>query len=191
MARCVNVGVFSARNSSELSFSGPFARASGVAHDIRKNFPYSQYVDFEFSSFLGFSGDCYDRYSLRLHEMRESTSVILKILELIEDGPFKERKLTEVFKPEIHESMEAMIQHFKFFAFGYSINGSFYSSIEAPKGEFGVFLQSALTKPYACKIRAPGYFHLQGMNSIVKGGTLSDLVAVIGSLDIVFGEIDR
>lgn len=191
MSRCLNVGLFSAENSSKLSYSGPFARASGLLYDVRKNFPYSKYTELDFLSFFGNGGDCYARYLLRLQEMRESTLIILRVLPLIQDGPFKERKLTQVFKPAISESMEAMIQHFKFFAFGYVVNGDIYTSVEAPKGEFGVFFQSLSSKPSICKIRAPGFFHLQGMNSIVKGGTLSDLVAVIGSLDIVFGEIDR
>ena len=170
-------------------------RGSGVAWDLRKSQPYECYKNLDFKIPIGKNGDCYDRYLCRIEEMRESVKIIKQCLKQIPSGPVKtiDNKISPPKKSELKQSMEALIHHFKLFTEGYRVTkGEVYCAVEAPKGEFGVYLISdGSNKPYRCKIRAPGFSHLQAMDHIVKGHMLADVPAVLGSLDIVFGEVDR
>jgi NADH-quinone oxidoreductase subunit D len=170
-------------------------RGSGIAWDLRKSQPYECYENLDFKIPIGKNGDCYDRYLCRIIEMRESVKIIKQCLKLIPIGPVKsvDGKISPPKKEEMKESMEALIHHFKLFTEGYRVpKGEVYCAVEAPKGEFGVYLISdGSSKPYRCKIRAPGFSHLQAMDYLVRGHMLADVPAVLGSLDIVFGEVDR
>jgi NADH-quinone oxidoreductase subunit D len=193
--RTVDIGVMSAEQAMAWGFSGPCLRASGCAWDLRKSQPYDVYDRMEFDVPVGTRGDCYDRYLVRMLEIRESLKIIDQCLKQMKPGPIKlmDNKIAPPQRGEMKRSMEALIHHFKLYTEGYHVPaGSTYSVVEAPKGEFGVYLVADGTnKPYRCKIRAPGYAHLQAMEVLSKGHMLADAVSVIGSLDIVFGEIDR
>jgi NADH-quinone oxidoreductase subunit D len=193
--RLVDVGVISLDDAMAWGFSGPCIRASGGAWDLRKSQPYDVYADMEFDIPVGRNGDCYDRYLVRVAEMRESLKIILQCLARMPDGPVKvtDNKITPPSRGEMKSSMEALIHHFKLYTEGFHVPaGATYTVVEAPKGEFGVYLVADGTnRPYRCKIRAPGFAHLQAMDFLSKGHMLADAVAIIGSLDVVFGEIDR
>jgi NADH-quinone oxidoreductase subunit D len=193
--RNVDIGIVSKDDALDYSFSGVMMRGSGVAWDLRKSQPYDCYEQLSFKVPIGKNGDCYDRYLCRVEEMRESVKIIKQCLEQLPKGPVKsqDNKITPPPKKEIKESMEALIHHFKLFTEGYRVKkDEIYTAVEAPKGEFGVYLISdGSSKPYKCKIRAPGFSHLQAMDYLIKGHMLADVPAVLGSLDIVFGEIDR
>jgi NADH-quinone oxidoreductase subunit D len=193
--RTVDIGVMTAEQAMEWGFTGPCIRASGCAWDLRRSQPYDIYDQLEFEIPVGVHGDCYERYLVRIAEMRESLKMIRQCIAMMPSGPIKlpDHKITPPTRREMKRSMEALIHHFKLYTEGYHVpEGSTYSVVEAPKGEFGVYLVSDGTnKPYRCKIRAPGFAHLQAMDVLCKGHMLADAVSVIGSLDIVFGEIDR
>ncbi|MCW8084858.1 NADH-quinone oxidoreductase subunit D [Roseococcus sp. MDT2-1-1] len=193
--RTVDVGVMTAEQAMAWGFSGPNLRASGVAWDLRKSQPYEMYSEVDFEIPVGRHGDCYDRYLIRMQEMRQSLRIIEQCLLKMPTGPVKmlDSKISPPKRSEMKRSMEALIHHFKLYTEGYHVPaGQTYTVTEAPKGEFGVFLVSDGTyRPYRCKIRAPGFAHLQAMEALSKGHMLADAVAIIGSLDIVFGEIDR
>ena len=193
--RTVDIGVITADQALDWGFSGPNLRACGIAWDLRKAQPYDVYEKMEFGVVVGKHGDCYARYLMRMAEMRVSVKIIKQCLEQMPGGPIKadDRKITPPSRAEMKHSMEALIHHFKLFTEGYHVPaGETYTAVEAPKGEFGVYLVSDGTnKPYRCKIRAPGFAHLQALELLSKGHMLADMVANIGSIDIVFGEIDR
>ena len=193
--RNVDIGVVSKQDALDYSFSGVMLRGSDVAWDLRKSQPYDCYDQIDFKIPVGKNGDCYDRYLCRIEEMKESVKIIDQCLKKIPKGPIKimDGKITPPPKKELKESMEALIHHFKLFTEGYRVNkDEIYTAVEAPKGEFGVYLISdGSSKPYKCKIKAPGFSHLQAMDYIIKGHMLADVPAVLGSMDVVFGEIDR
>jgi NADH-quinone oxidoreductase subunit D len=193
--RLVDIGVFSAQEALAWGFSGPNLRASGVAWDLRRAQPYDKYAEVAFDIPVGAHGDCYDRYLVRMAEMRESVKIVRQALGKIKPGPIKvqDRKFTPPKRAEMKHSMEALIHHFKLYTEGYHVPaGATYTVVEAPKGEFGVYLVSDGTnRPYRCKIRSTGFSHLQALSVLSKGHMLADAVAILGSLDIVFGEIDR
>ena len=193
--RSVDIGVVSAEQAMDWGFTGPNLRASGVAWDLRKSQPYAVYDEMDFDIPVGKNGDCYDRYMIRIFEMYESLKIIQQAIEKMPKGPVRteERKVAAPPRAEMKRSMEALIHHFKLFTEGFHVPaGETYSVVEAPKGEFGVYLVSDGTnKAYRCKIRAPAFAHLQGTDFMSKGHMLADAVANIGSIDIVFGEIDR
>jgi NADH-quinone oxidoreductase subunit D len=170
-------------------------RGSGIAWDLRKSQPYEVYEQFKFKIPVGKNGDCYDRYLCRIEEMRESTKIIIDALNNLPEGPVMttDGKVSPPSRAAMKKSMEALIHHFKLFTEGYHVpKGEVYACVEAPKGEFGVYLiADGSNKPYRCKIKAPGFAHLQAMDYVVKGHMLADVPAVLGSMDIVFGEIDR
>ncbi len=193
--RLVDIGIMSLQDCYDWGFSGPNIRASGGAWDLRKNQPYEVYADMDFDIPVGRNGDCYDRYLVRVAEMRESLKIIDQCIAKMPGGPVKvqNNKITPPTRGEMKRTMEALIHHFKLYTEGFHVPaGSTYTVVEAPKGEFGVYLVADGTnRPYRCKIRAPGFAHLQAMDHLAKGHMLADAVAIIGSLDIVFGEIDR
>ncbi|MCK8782807.1 NADH-quinone oxidoreductase subunit D [Roseomonas sp. NAR14] len=193
--RTVDIAIMSAEQCFAWGFSGPNLRASGCAWDLRKSQPYDVYDRMDFDVPVGRHGDCYDRYLVRVLEMEQSLRIIDQCLEQMKPGPIKlqDNKITPPKRAEMKRSMEALIHHFKLYTEGYHVPaGATYTVTEAPKGEFGVYLVADGTnRPYRCKIRAPGYAHLQAMEVLTKGHMLADAVSVIGSLDIVFGEIDR
>ena len=193
--RNVDIGIVSKQDALDYSFSGVMLRGSGIAWDLRRSQPYDCYDDLQFKIPVGKNGDCYDRYLCRIEEMRESVKIIKQCLTNIPKGPIKtdDGKISPPPKKEIKESMEALIHHFKLFTEGYRVEkDEIYTAVEAPKGEFGVYLISdGSSKPYKCKIRAPGFTHLQAMDYLIKGHMLADVPAVLGSMDIVFGEVDR
>tara|TARA_B100001996_G_scaffold285954_1_gene226220 strand:- start:121 stop:1296 length:1176 start_codon:yes stop_codon:yes gene_type:complete len=193
--RNVNIGIVSKQDALDYSFSGVMLRGSGVPWDLRKSQPYECYDQFDFKIPIGKNGDCYDRYLCRMEEMRESVKIINQCLSSMPKGPIKstDGKITPPSKKEIKNSMEALIHHFKLFTEGYRVDkDEIYTAVEAPKGEFGVYLVSdGSNKPYKCKIKAPGFAHLQAMDYLIKGHMLADVPAILGSLDVVFGEIDR
>ena len=193
--RTVDIGVMPLDEALAWGWSGPCLRASGAAWDLRKSQPYDAYAEMDFDIPVGRNGDCYDRYLVRVAEMRESLKIIDQCLKRMPDGPVKvqDNKIAPPSRGEMKRSMEALIHHFKLYTEGYHVpEGETYSVVEAPKGEFGVYLVADGTnKPYRCKIRAPGFAHLQSMDRLSKGHMLADAVAIIGSLDVVFGEIDR
>jgi NADH-quinone oxidoreductase subunit D len=170
-------------------------RASGIAWDLRKSQPYDAYAALDFGVPIGKNGDCYDRYLVRIAEMRESLKIIRQCLAKMPGGPVKvqDHKIAPPPRAEMKRSMEALIHHFKLYTEGYHVPaGETYTSVEAPKGEFGVYLVSdGSNKAYRCKIRAPGFAFLQALDVLSKGHMLADVVAIIGSMDIVFGEVDR
>ena len=193
--RTVDIGIISADQCYDWGFSGPNLRASGIAWDLRKSQPYDAYAKMDFDIPVGKHGDCYDRYLVRVLEMRESVKIIHQAINNMPDGAFKvdNNKLSPPARADMKQSMEALIHHFKLFTEGMRVPaGETYTVVEAPKGEFGVYLVSdGSNKPYRCKIRAPGFAHLQAMDHLSRGHMLADIVANIGSIDIVFGEIDR
>ncbi len=193
--RNVDIGVVSKQDALDYSFSGVMLRGSGVAWDLRKSQPYECYEQFEFKIPVGKNGDCYDRYLCRIEEMRESVNIINQCLAKLPKGPIKtmDGKISPPPKKDLKESMEALIHHFKLFTEGYRVDkDELYVAVEAPKGEFGVYIVSdGSNKPYKCKIKAPGFSHLQAMDYLIKGHMLADVPAVLGSMDIVFGEVDR
>ena len=193
--RNVDIGIVSKQDALDYSFSGVMLRGSGIPWDLRKSQPYECYDQLDFKIPIGKNGDCYDRYLCRIEEMKESINIINQCLEKMPRGPVKslDGKISPPPKKEIKESMEALIHHFKLFTEGYRVKkDEIYVAVEAPKGEFGVYLISdGSSKPYKCKIRAPGFSHLQAMDYLIKGHMLADVPAVLGSMDVVFGEIDR
>ena len=193
--RTVDIGIVSKEEALNWGFTGPMLRGSGIAWDLRKSQPYAIYEKLNFDVPIGKNGDCFDRYLVRVEEMRQSLKLIKQVLEQITEGNFiiNDSRLRPPNRSEMKHSMESLINHFKIFTEGIRVpEGEVYSTVEAPKGEFGVYLISDGTnKPYRCKIRAPGFAHLQGLDFMTKGHMLADLVACIATLDIVFGEIDR
>jgi NADH dehydrogenase (ubiquinone) Fe-S protein 2 len=193
--RLVDIGVVSSKNAIEWGFSGVMLRGSGIAWDLRKNQSYELYDSTDFSIPVGSNGDCYDRYLIRVEEMRQSIKIIHDILNIIKEGPVKtdDYKISPPSRLEMKNSMEAVIHHFKYYTEGFTLPyGETYTATEAPKGEFGVYLISNNTeKPYRCKIKAPGFGHLQALDDMCKDHMIADVVTIIGTQDIVFGEIDR
>ncbi len=195
--RNVDIGVVTKEDALAWGFSGVMVRGSGIAWDLRRNQPYECYNEFEFDIPLGKNGDCYDRYLCRMQEMRESTKIILQAIEKLRvtPGPVmtEDNKVAPPRRAEMKRSMEALIHHFKLYTEGFRTpEGEVYAAVEAPKGEFGVFVVSNGTnKPYRCKIKAPGFSHLAAMDWMNRGHQLADVSAILGSLDIVFGEVDR
>lgn len=194
--RLVDICVVSKEDAIDWGFTGPMLRASGVAWDLRKSQPYEIYDELEFEIPVGTHGDCYDRYLVRVEEMKQSVKIIKQCINLMpKEGEVmvQNNKITPPKKEEMKNSMESLIHHFKLFTEGYHVpKGECYAFVEAPKGEFGVFLVSdGSNKPYRCHMRAPGFAHLQALNFMVQNHLLADVPAAIASLDIVFGEIDR
>ena len=193
--RLVDVGRVTAAEAIDWGFTGPVLRASGVPWDLRKAQPYMVYDKMEFDIPVGKNGDCFDRYLVRVEEMRQSNRIIQQCVEQMPGGPCTstDHKIAPPKRGEMKYSMEALIHHFKLYTEGFHVPaGETYTAVEAPKGEFGVYLVSDGTnRPYRCKIRAPGFPHLAAMDFLSKGYMLADAVAILGSLDIVFGEIDR
>ena len=193
--RTVDIGVVSPEDALNWGFTGPMLRGSGVAWDLRKSQPYAIYDEINFDVPIGKNGDCYDRYLLRVEEMKQSVKIIRQVLDNIPKGSviIDDSRFSPPKRGEMKHSMEALINHFKLFTEGVRVPaGEVYTAVEAPKGEFGVYLVSdGSSKPYRCKIRAPGFSHLQGLDFMTKGHMLADLVACIATLDVVFGEIDR
>ena len=193
--RLVDIGVVTAKEAQDWGLSGAMLRGSGVNWDIRKAQPYEVYDQVEFDVPVGKNGDCYDRYLIRVEEMRQSLRIIVQCLNQMPNGVVKsdDKKLTPPSRSHMKQSMESLIHHFKLYTEGFNVpTGETYTAIEAPKGEFGVFLVSDGThKPYRCKIRAPGFAHLQALDFMSKHHMLADVVTIIGTQDIVFGEVDR
>ena len=195
--RTVGIGVVSPERAIQLGFTGPMLRGSGIEWDLRKKQPYEVYDRMDFDIPVGVNGDCYDRYLVRIEEMRQSTRIIRQCIDWLRLNPgptmIDDRKVTPPKREVMKEDMEALIHHFKLYTEGYSVpEGEVYAAVEAPKGEFGCYLISdGANKPYRVKIRAPGFPHLAAMDEIAKGHMLADVVAIIGTMDIVFGEIDR
>lgn len=193
--RTVDIGVMSAEQALAWGFAGPCIRASGIAWDLRKSQPYDKYAEVDFQIPVTRNGDCYDRYLIRLAEMRESVKIIQQCLVKMKPGPVKvqDHKISPPTRGEMKRSMEALIHHFKLYTEGYHVPaGATYTAVESPKGEFGVYLVSdGSNRPYRCKIRATGFAHLQATEVMAKRHMLADVCAIIGSLDVVFGEIDR
>ncbi len=195
--RLVNIAVVSPERAMQLGFTGAMLRGSGVEWDIRKNEPYSVYDQLDFEIPVGVTGDCYDRYLVRMEEMRQSTRIINQCVAWLKANPGSvmsdDHKVTPPNREDMKGDMESLIHHFKLFTEGYCLpEGEAYTAVEAPKGEFGVYLVSdGANKPYRVKIRAPGFSHLAAMDEMSKGHMLSDVVTIIGSQDIVFGEVDR
>jgi len=195
--RTVGIGVVTAERAMQLGFTGPMLRGSGVVWDLRKKQPYEVYDKMDFDIPVGVNGDCYDRYLVRIEEMRQSVRIIKQCIEWLRNNPgpvmLEDHKLAPPRREEMKDDMEALIHHFKLFTEGYTLPaGEAYSAIEHPKGEFGVYLVSdGANKPYRLKIRAPGFAHLAAMDEMSEGHMLADVVAIIGTMDIVFGEIDR
>lgn len=193
--RTVDIGVVTKEQALDWGFSGPMLRASGLAWDLRKSQPYDVYDRMDFDVPVGKTGDCYARYLIRMEEMRQSLKIMKQCLKEMPQGLVKanDYKVTPPPRAEMKSSMEALIHHFKLFTEGFHVPaGETYTAVEAPKGEFGVYLVSDGTnKPYRCRIRAPGFAHLQALDFMSKGHLLADAVSIIGSMDIVFGEIDR
>jgi NADH-quinone oxidoreductase subunit D len=197
--RNVDIGVVSLEDAWAWGFSGVMVRGSGAAWDLRKSQPYECYSEMEFDVPVGKNGDCFDRYLIRMEEMRQSAKIIRQCVDLLlgkeKTGPVSstDGKIVPPKRQAMKRSMEALIHHFKLYTEGYRVPaGEVYAAVEAPKGEFGVYLVSDGTnKPYRCKLRAPGFAHLQSMDFLCKGHLLADVSAILGSLDIVFGEVDR
>jgi NADH dehydrogenase (ubiquinone) Fe-S protein 2 len=193
--RLVDVGIVTAEEALNWGFSGVMLRGSGVSWDLRKSQPYDGYENFHFDVPVGTRGDCYDRYLIRVEEMRQSIAIIMQCLNAMPTGPIKvdDKKMTPPSRSHMKKSMESLIHHFQFYTEGFAVKSNeTYTAVEAPKGEFGVYLVSNGTnRPYRCKIRAPGFAHLQGLNLMTKGHMLADVVTMIGTQDIVFGEVDR
>jgi NADH-quinone oxidoreductase subunit D len=199
MQRNADIGVVSLEDAWKWGFSGVMIRGSGAAWDLRKSQPYECYADLDFDIPIGKNGDCYDRYLVRMDEMRQSIRIMKQVIARLNSpagqGPVSstDGKVVPPKRSEMKQSMEALIHHFKLYTEGYKVPaGEVYAAVEAPKGEFGVYLVSDGTnKPYRCKIRAPGFAHLSAMDFMTRGHMLADVSAILGSLDIVFGEVDR
>ena len=193
--RTVDIGVVSAKDAQDWGFTGPMLRAAGVAWDLRRSQPYDAYDKVDFDIPIGKNGDCYDRYVIRIEEMVQSVNIIRQCIADMPDGPVmtEDGKIGPPKRGEMKQSMEALIHHFKLYTEGFRVpEGETYTAVEAPKGEFAVYLVSdGGNKPYRCKIRAPGFAHLQAMEFCSKGHMLADSVAILGAMDVVFGEIDR
>ena len=195
--RTVNIGVVSPERALNLGFTGPMLRGSGVEWDLRRKQPYAVYEQMDFDIPVGVNGDCYDRYLVRIEEMRQSNRIVQQCVDWLRNNPgpvmLDDHKIAPPTRVEMKDDMESLIHHFKLFTEGYPVpEGEAYAAVEAPKGEFGVYLISdGANKPYRVKVRAPGFAHLSAMSEMVVGHMLADVVAVIGSQDIVFGEIDR
>ncbi len=193
--RTVDIGIATAEEAQDWGFTGPMLRGSGIAWDLRKAEPYEVYNEMDFDIPVGKTGDCYARYLVRMAEMRESIKIMQQCIKKMPSGPVKvdDYKVSPPPRAEMKSSMEALIHHFKLYTEGYHVPaGETYAAVEAPKGEFGVYLVSdGSNRPYRCRIRAPGFTHLQALDFLTRGHQLADAVSVIGSLDIVFGEIDR
>jgi len=196
--RNVDIGVVSEKDILDWSFSGIMARGSGLAWDLRRAQPYECYDEFDFRIPVGTNGDCYDRYLCRMAEMRESIKIMRQAIAKLREPEAQtdvlaRGKITPPKRGDMKRSMESLIHHFKLYTEGFHVpEGEVYAAVEAPKGEFGVFLKAdGSNRPYRAKIRAPGYAHLQAMDFIAKGHQLADVAAIIGSLDVVFGEVDR
>ncbi|MEQ8655368.1 MAG: NADH-quinone oxidoreductase subunit D [Kiloniellales bacterium] len=193
--RTVDIGIVSPEDALDWGFSGPMIRGSGLAWDLRRAQPYDCYADLSFGIPVGKNGDCFDRYLVRIEEMRQSLAIIAQCLDRIPEGPVHtpNHKVTPPRRAEMKQSMEALIHHFKLYTEGYHVPaGATYTAVEAPKGEFAVYLVSdGSNKPYKCHIRAPGFAHMAAMDFLCKGHMLADSVAILGSMDIVFGEVDR
>ncbi len=197
--RNVDIGVVKLEDAWAWGFSGVMVRGSGAAWDLRKSQPYECYSEMEFDIPIGKNGDCYDRYLIRMEEMRQSVRIMRQCCEQLlgkeKTGPVSslDGKIVPPKRGEMKRSMEALIHHFKLYTEGFKVpEGEIYAAVEAPKGEFGVYLVSDGTnKPYRCKVRAPGFAHLQAMDFLCRGYMLADVSAILGSLDIVFGEVDR
>jgi NADH-quinone oxidoreductase subunit D len=190
-----NIGVMSLEEALDWGFSGPMLRASGAAWDLRKAQPYDGYEKYDFDIPVGTNGDCYDRYMVRMAEMTQSLRIIRQVIDTLPDGPVhvQDNKVAPPSRGEMKHSMAALIHHFKLYTEGYHVPaGETYTAVEAPKGEFAVYLVSDGTnRPYRCKIRAPGFAFLQATDYMCRGYMLADSVAIVGAMDVVFGEIDR
>ena len=195
--RTVNIAVVSPERALSLGFTGPMLRGSGVEWDLRKKQPYAVYDQVDFDIPVGTNGDCYDRYLVRVEEMRQSNRIIKQCVDWLRENPgpvmLDDRKIVAPTRVEMKDDMESLIHHFKLFTEGYCVpEGEAYAAIEHPKGEFGVYIISdGANKPYRVKVRPPGFAHLASMSEMVEGHMLADVVAVIGTQDVVFGEIDR
>ena len=195
--RNVDIGVVSIEDCWAWGFSGVMIRGSGVPWDLRKSQPYECYAELDFDIPIGKNGDCYDRYLIRMEEMRQSARIMKQVTRLLRETPgpvsAKDQKVVPPKRGEMKRSMEALIHHFKLYTEGFHVPaGEVYAAVEAPKGEFGVYVVAdGSNKPYRCKIRAPGFAHLQAMDFLCKGHMLADVSAILGSIDIVFGEVDR
>lgn len=193
--RLVDIGVVSAEQAMNWGFSGVMLRGSGVHWDLRKTQPYDVFDRMQFDVPVGTRGDCYDRYLIRMEEMRQSLRIIMQCLNEMPNGIVRtdDKKVTAPSRSQMKQSMESLIHHFKYYSQGFVVPaGETYTAVEAPKGEFGVFLVSnGTSKPYRCKIRAPGFAHLQGIDFMARNHMLADVVTIIGTQDIVFGEVDR
>ena len=193
--RNVDIGIASSGDAFDWAFTGPPLRASGIAWDLRKSQPYDGYEKMDFDLPVGKHGDCFDRFLVRVEEIKQSLRIMKQCINEMPNGPIAslDRKIVPPKRGEMKRSMEALIHHFKLYTEGYKVpEGEVYAAVEAPKGEFGVYLVSdGSNKPYRCKIRAPGFAHLQAIEFLGKGHMLADLPAILGSLDIVFGEVDR
>ena len=193
--RNVNIGIATKEQALEWGFSGPMIRASGIPWDLRKAEPYDAYEQMNFDIPIGKNGDCYDRFLVRLEEIRQSLRIIRQAIAEMPEGPVAtlDPKITPPKRAEMKTSMEALINHFKLFTEGYKVPpGEVYAAVEAPKGEFGVYLVSDGTnRPYRCKLRAPSFAHLQAIDELGRGHMLADAPAILGAMDIVFGEVDR
>jgi NADH-quinone oxidoreductase subunit D len=195
--RTVGIGVVTPERALQLGFTGPMLRGSGVEWDLRKKQPYAVYERVDFDIPVGVNGDCYDRYLVRIAEMRQSTRVVKQCVDWLRANPgpvmLEDHKLTPPTREEAKSDMESLIHHFKYFTEGYCVpEGEAYAAVEHPKGEFGIYMVSdGANKPFRVKIRAPGFAHLSALDEMVRGHMLADLVAIIGTQDIVFGEVDR
>nr|AGH24292.1 NADH dehydrogenase subunit 7 [Reclinomonas americana ATCC 50633]AGH24426.1 NADH dehydrogenase subunit 7 [Reclinomonas americana ATCC 50284] len=193
--RLVDIGTVTADEALDWGFSGVMLRGSGIAWDLRKTQPYDVYDELEFDVPVGTKGDCYDRYLIRMEEMRQSLRLVMQCLNKMPTGIIKvdDKKISPPSRVDMKDSMESLIHHFKLYTEGYSVPiGETYTAVEAPKGEFGVYLVSdGTSRPYRCKIKAPGFSHLQGLDFMSKGHMIADVVTIIGTQDIVFGEVDR
>jgi NADH-quinone oxidoreductase subunit D len=193
--RLVDIGIVTSKQAMDLGFSGPMLRASGIPWDLRKNQSYDIYDQLEFDIPIGKNGDSYDRYLIRVEEMYQSIRIIEQCIEKIPEGPVKtlDPKISPPKREDMKHNMESMIAHFKLYTEGYNVPlGEAYAAVEAPKGEFGVYLYAdGSNKPYRCRIKAPGFAHLQALDFMSRKHFMSDIVTIISTLDIVFGEIDR
>lgn len=195
--RTVDIGIVTPERAMQLGFTGPMLRGSGIEWDLRKKQPYEVYNKLNFDIPVGTNGDCYDRYLVRMEELRQSTRIVEQCISWLRNNPgpviLDDHKFAPPKREEMKDDMESLIHHFKLYTEGYTLpKGEVYTAVEHPKGEFGVYLMSdGANKPYRLKIRAPGFAHLAAMDEMSKGHMLSDVVAIIGTMDIVFGEIDR
>ena len=195
--RTVGIGVVTPERAMQMGFTGPMLRGSGVEWDLRRKQPYEVYDQLDFDIPVGVNGDCYDRYLVRMEELRQSNNIIKQCIDWLRANPgpvmLEDHKLTPPSREHMKGDMESLIHHFKLFTEGYTLpEGEVYCAVEHPKGEFGIYLVSDGTnKPYRLKIRAPGFAHLSSLDEMAKGHMIADVVAIIGTQDIVFGEVDR